>query len=74
MKSVYVRLPSVERVQRFVDTLSSLEGDFELIAGNHILDAKSLMGIFSLDRSVPIELKVYNDSKPNIDAIKPFLA
>ena len=74
VKKVYVSLPSVERVQRFVYTLTSLTGDFELITKNHILDARSLMGIFSFDRSRPIQLKVYSDTKRNMDAIRPFLA
>jgi len=74
VKNVYIRLSSIEQVQHFVNTLTSLEGDFELITKKHILDARSMMGIFSLDLSVPIKLRVYNDNEQNMNAIQPFLA
>lgn len=74
MKNVFIRLQSIEQVQHFVNTLAPLEGDFELITKKHILDARSMMGIFSLDLSVPIKLKVYNDNEQNMNAIQPFMA
>ncbi|NCB62328.1 MAG: HPr family phosphocarrier protein [Clostridia bacterium] len=74
MRQVYVRLTSAEQVQNFVKTLTTLDGDFELVSGKHLLDARSLMGLFSLDLSYPIPLKVYNDCAENLGAIKPFLS
>lgn len=74
MQQVYVSLPSAEQVQRFVKTLTALNGDFELISGKHILDARSLMGLFSLDLSRPVLLKVYNECAENLGAIAPFLS
>ena len=74
MQQVYIRLTSAEQVQRFVKTLTTLNGDFELISGKHILDARSLMGLFSLDLSHPIPLKVYNDCAENLSAIAPYLS
>lgn len=74
MRQVSVSLPTVEQVQRFVKTITPLSGDFELISGKHILDAHSLMGLFSLDLSRPITLKVYNDCAENLSAIAPFLS
>lgn len=74
MKEVYVSLPGAEAVQRFVGVLNQLGGDFELVAGQHILDARSLMGIFSFDLEKPILLRVYKDTQENLDAIRPFLA
>lgn len=73
MRSVYVELPTSHAVQSFVSTITGLQGDFELISGRYILDARSLMGIFSLDLEHPIELKVYNDSEENMKAIAPFV-
>lgn len=72
MQSVYVSLPSPDTVQSFVEVVTGLEGDFDLISGRYILDARSLMGIFSLDLTKPIELKVYNDTKQNMDALSKF--
>lgn len=74
MQQVTIRLTSAEQVQRFVKTLTALDGEFELISGKHILDARSLMGLFSLDLANPIPLKVYNDSAENLSAIAPYLA
>lgn len=74
MRQVYIRLTSAEQVQHFVKTLTTLSGDFELISGKHILDARSLMGLFSLDLSHPVPLKVYDDCTANINAIAPFLS
>lgn len=74
MKNVRIRLSSVKDVQRFVGALTSLKGDFELISGQFVLDARSLMGILRLDLSKPLCLKVYNASPENLAAIKPFAA
>ncbi len=74
MRQVYIRLTSAEQVQRFVKTLTALNGEFELISGKHLLDARSLMGLFSLDLSHPIPLKVYNDCAENLSAIAPYLS
>lgn len=73
MRQVTIRLASPDQVQLFVKTLTTLNGDFEIISGRHILDARSLMGFFSLDLSSPISLKVYNDCPENLDALAPYL-
>lgn len=73
MKSVNVCLSSPQAVQTFVEVLSGLDGNFDLVSGDYILDAKSLMGIFTFDLSRPLQLKVYNDTEENMAAIKPFL-
>lgn len=72
MKVVLIRLSSAKQVQNFVDALVPLEGDFELIAYNFILDARSFMGIFALDLTKPLRLKIHNDSIENMMAIEPF--
>ena len=74
MQQVSIRLTSSEQIQRFVRTLTGLNGDFEVLSNRHILDARSLMGLFSLDLSHPITLKVYNDCPENLTAIAPFLS
>ena len=73
MRQVLIRLRSAEQVQSFVRTLTALSGDFELISGKYILDARSLMGLFSLDLSKPVALKVYDDSTENLKAIAKYI-
>jgi len=72
MKDIWIRLSSVQDVQRFVGALVPLEGDFEFIADHLILDARSLMGIFGLDLKHPLHLRVYNDSPENMAALAPY--
>lgn len=73
MKTVYVNLKDGETVQRFVKTLTALDGEFELVENDITLEARSLMGIFSLDLSHPVMLRVYNPTPYNMQALKPFL-
>ena len=73
MRSVYVSLPSVNSVQKFVALVSKLEGDFDFRAGNYILDARSLMGIFTLDLSKPLKLTVERDTEETMQALSSFI-
>lgn len=74
MREVQISLPTVQQVQRFVNTLTPLEGDFELINEQYVLDARSLMGIFGFDLSKPITLRIYKDTAATMAAILPFVA
>lgn len=74
MTEVFVDLPNAEQIQRFVAVISNLQGDFDLFDGNRILDARSLMGIFSFDLTKPIKLRIYHDSNENLEAIRAFIA
>ena len=73
MREVNISLPTVRDVQSFVGALVPLAGDFELISGQFVLDARSLMGIFGFDLSKPIRLRIYNDTLQNVEAIQPFV-
>jgi len=72
MKSVYIYLQRGALVKDFVDTISKLEGKFELISDLTVLDAKSILGIYGLDLSAPILLTMENDSRDNIETLRPF--
>lgn len=61
MKSIYITLNSIEKVKLFVNTINFYDSDFDLSSGRYIIDAKSIMGIFSLDLSTPLRLDIYND-------------
>ena len=73
MHEVFVHLESSETVQEFVNTVSNMDGDFELISDMIILDARSLLGIFSLNLKEPLKLRVYNDRYINHKALKRFM-
>ncbi len=72
MKEVLIRLSSTKQVQQFVKDLVPLQGDFELVSDQYVLDARSLMGIFGFDLTQPLRLKIYNDNPVNLAAIAPY--
>jgi phosphotransferase system HPr-like phosphotransfer protein len=72
MKTVQISLNSIGKVKSFVNVISQFEYDFDLISGRYVIDAKSIMGIFSLDLSKPIELAIHTED--NIDDILEALA
>ena len=74
MKSVMIRLSLVENVNRFVNIVSRYPFEMDLRAGRHVVDAKSILGIFSLDLSRPITLEIYSDDCEQLLAdIQPFV-
>ena len=74
MKSVMIRLSLVENVNKFVNIVSRYPFEMDLRAGRHVVDAKSILGIFSLDLTRPITLEVYSDECDELlKEIEPFL-
>ncbi len=63
MKKVLVSLNSIEKVKSFVKDITKYDYDFDLISGRYVIDAKSMLGIFSLDLSEPLELVIHTDDK-----------
>lgn len=59
MKTVQISLNSIDKVKSFVNEITKFDNDFDLVSGRYVIDAKSIMGIFSLDLSKPIELNVH---------------
>jgi len=62
MKTVYISLNSIDKVKAFVNEISKYDFDFDLISGRYVIDAKSIMGIFSLDLSKPIQLNIHDEA------------
>ncbi len=77
MKTVQISLNSIDKVKSFVNELSKYDVDFDLVSGRYVIDAKSIMGIFSLDLSKPIDLNIHADADSNLDqileALKPYI-
>ena len=75
MKTVQISLNSIDKVKSFVNTVSQYDYDFDLISGRYVIDAKSIMGIFSLDLSKPIDLTIYTDTNVDevLEALKPYI-
>ncbi len=74
MKTAEIRLSTIEDVRNFVNTVSKYDIDIDLSSGRYIVDAKSIMGIFSLDLMKPITMTAHaDDCDALMEDIKPFL-
>lgn len=68
-------LDSVEKIKDFVNLTCRYPNDFDLVSGRLTIDAKSIMGIFSLDLSHPLELWIHGEVSPELlEELRPYLA
>ena len=74
MVHVNIKLPTIEAVGEFVDIVNNFDEDISLSSGKYIVDAKSIMGIFSLDLRVAISMDIDADEAEHIiEAVKKFI-
>ncbi len=78
MKTTQILIDSIDKVKAFVNEISKFNCDFDLISGRYVIDAKSIMGIFSLDISKPIELDIHVTDEAEageiLKALQPYIA
>lgn len=67
MTSVVVNINSIDKVKKFVNAITVYDNDFDLVCDRYVIDAKSIMGIFSLDLSQNLQLNIQKDV--DLDAI-----
>lgn len=70
MKTIDISLNSIDKVKTFVNLINRFDYDFDLVSGRYVIDAKSIMGIFSLDLSKPIALNIYAEGEIADDIVK----
>lgn len=76
MKTVQISLNSIDKVKSFVNDITKFDYDFDLVSGRYVIDAKSIMGIFSLDLSKPIDLNIHaegGNTDEIMEVIKAYL-
>ena len=75
MKAVQISLNSIDKVKAFVNAITKFDYDFDLVSGRYVIDAKSIMGIFSLDLSKPINLNIHaeDDADAVLEALSPYI-
>ena len=74
MKSVNIKLSLAENVKSFVNIVCRHPYAVDLRAGRHVVDAKSILGIFRLDLSHPVTMEIYSDDcDALLEELKPFL-
>lgn len=62
MKVVTIQLHQVNQVREFADLASKCPFDIDLVSGRYTVDAKSLLGIYSLDLNRPLQVVIYGDN------------
>ena len=60
-----ISLSSLERIKNFESLIADMKGKFALCSGHYVVEAKSVMGILSMDLSKPILLKISDTSENN---------
>lgn len=73
MVKTNIKLDSVDKVKEFVGIASGHIEDIDLMSGKYIIDAKSIMGIFSLDLSKTLQLVIHTEDKEMLNDFKKFL-
>ena len=74
MKTVKISLNSIDKVKSFVNDITKFDYDFDLVSGRYVIDAKTIMVIFSLDLSKPVELNNHaeDNSDEVLEILKPY--
>ena len=75
MKTVQISLNSIDKVKSFVNEITKFDYDFDLVSGRYVIDSKSIMGIFSLDLSKPIDLNIHAEGNAEevLEVLKPYM-
>jgi len=74
MKNIMILFKSVFDVKEFVGIVNDFEYDVDLVSGRYVVDAKSIMGIFSLDLMKPVKVEIHSDESDElILRLAPFL-
>lgn len=76
MREVTVSLETIDKVKAFVSTTVNMDVDLDLVSGRYIVDAKSILGIFSMDLSKPLVLQIHaghDGAEDIVEALKEYI-
>ena len=74
MTTAKIRINTIEDVKHFVAIVTGVDYDVDIVSGRYAIDAKSIMGIFSLDLSKDLELRIHSDDCGEfLEEIKDFI-
>ena len=76
-KELRISLNEFSKIQKFNNIIINFESDIDLVRGRYVIDAKSLIGIYTLDLSKPINVIIHSDDEEEIirfnEAMKEFV-
>ena len=67
-----IALRSTDDVRKFAEELEPFDGEYDLISGKYVVDAKSVLGIYSLNLSKPLEIIIRGDNVEALEVIKRY--
>lgn len=74
MKTLHIMLSSINDVKNFVNIVNKYDYEIDLTSGRYVVDAKSIMGIFSLDLTKPIKMEIHTEDADSIvNELKPYV-
>lgn len=73
MTQVQVLINGPEKAERFCNILSRYNGSFDLAKGSYCVDGKSILGICTMDLSLPLTLSIYEESELVLEGIREFV-
>ena len=65
-----IKLDTIDKVKKFIGIVDSFENDIDLISGRYLIDAKSIMGVFSLDLTKPLDLLIHDANNSDITRLE----
>lgn len=73
MITVKILIDTIDKVKNFNAVLNKEDGDFDIVGGGYIIDARSIMGIFSIDISKPLQLNIHSDDTQTVERLKDYI-
>lgn len=71
-----VLIDTIDKVKDFVKATSQFDADMDLVSGRYVIDAKSILGLFSLDLTAPVELRIEapaDEIDKILETLKPYI-
>lgn len=69
MNTVKIQFRGFESVKNFVNILTKYDNEFDIVDRRYVVDAKSIMGMFSLDLTHPLDLKIHSEDDAVINSV-----
>lgn len=70
MNTFNISINTIDKVKRFVNLTNRCEADVDIVSGRLLVDAKSIMGIFSMDLTRPMTLRVHESNIEKLEEYK----
>lgn len=70
MQELMIKLNMVDDVKLFIEEVTNIDADVDLQKNRYVVDAKSIMGVFTLDLSEPVKVVIHSDDESLIETFK----